>query len=194
MHALSAPIKTSFRLTLAVLAIALMAAAPVLACGNGAPADCPHGRGGHGGPMAHGFGPGPLGPHLLARLDLSDEQWAQIRELRATRERDDAGLREALAAYRKAMEEAWNAQTPDKAEIMARWEEGAELRRQLHEKMVDMRLAVLSVLTPEQREKLRTLAAEEPGCGGKGHGGEHHGMGHHGKGHGPGGCGGGSDA
>ncbi|MDQ7007106.1 MAG: Spy/CpxP family protein refolding chaperone [Acidobacteriota bacterium] len=182
---------------LAALAVALPAGAAPAPAGAGGPhggpppADCPHDPGTPPfGPAALGFGPGPLGPGVFARLGLSADQRARIRAVRQSRIAENADLLEQLTAHRQAMQELWKAERPDKEKILARWKEGAQLRRQWYEKMVDMRLAVLEVLTPEQRGKLRELADTPPN---RRHG-PTHGHGHHGKRRGHPGCGGGPPA
>ena len=65
-------------------------------------------------------------------------------------------LREQMFAKRDAVRKLWLEPTPDQAKILAAQKEMRTLRDQLQDKMTAFRLEALKVLTPEQREKLKS--------------------------------------
>jgi Spy/CpxP family protein refolding chaperone len=109
-----------------------------------------------------GFGSGPCGDFVrFAGLDLTAGQKAQLEAMRDAQLKDKeiASLREEMFAKRDALRNLWLATTPDQAAIRAAQQEMRTLRDQMQDKMTAYRLEALKVLTPEQREKLRSAAS-----------------------------------
>ena len=160
--------------TLVVIGLAALAALSfglVLAQGPGAGGpcgDCP--------PPPPGFG-----PRMMQALDLTDAQRDQIHQILESNREQNADLREQMKAFHEQMRALWSADQPDKDAILAKWSEGQSLRAQMFERMVDVRLAVRAVLTPEQLTQLQQMR-EKMGEGFDGEG-PCHGRGGHHKGH-----------
>jgi protein CpxP len=123
------------------------------------------------GAAAHAQGPGPDGPrgrfrHFgpvdlpLRALELTDAQRQQVREItekhRANLQTAGQQLRQAFAAQRAAIEK-----TPvDQAAIKSASDGLATAHAAMGVERAQIRSEVLSILTPEQQEKLKQLQAE----------------------------------
>jgi Spy/CpxP family protein refolding chaperone len=137
-------------------------------------------RGCKGGRAGQGF-------KAFAKLDLSAEQQQKITELRTKMIESMAGTRTELDAKRGELQSLWSAERPDRGAILAKQAEMDLLRQKLRTSRVDQRLAVMEILTTEQRAKFKAIRGKGFGgkcmggcmgpCGGKGHG--------HGRGPGP---------
>jgi protein CpxP len=154
--------KTMSRLTkvaagIGSLGLVAMLAAPVVAQGPGGE----RGRGGHRGSGAMGMrGGGGFHGLPLRALDLTDAQREQVKSIVSARQADFKTLGERLRTARDAQHAAVTRVPVDENEIRARVTELAAvqadfaiLRARIHEQ-------VQQVLTPEQQQKARTLAAE----------------------------------
>ena len=99
----------------------------------------------------------------LGRLDLSEEQRTQIKEvLQAARPADgDAPLRQVMELHR-SLRAAVLADTPDQAQIDRLRASIAQAEAAALAKRVEVAQKIAQILTPEQREKAKTLA---PGRG-----------------------------
>ena len=136
------------------------------------------GRGrGLGGGAGHGDGVG-FGQHLAAELELSAEQRGQIDALRDGMCGEVTEVRTALREKRREMRALWTAEQPDEQAILAKHAEMDVFRQQLRTLRVRFRLAVIELLTPEQKAKFidgfrRSGQGRGPGYGrgwGKGDG------------------------
>ena len=86
-----------------------------------------------------------------------------------------------MQSLRQELHALWQAETPDREAILAKMEEMDAMRDSLRDarrqQRVDVRLSVLQVLTPEQREKWvelrQEMRSERPGRFGGGRGGPH---------------------
>ncbi|MBA4396201.1 MAG: hypothetical protein C0394_02245 [Syntrophus sp. (in: bacteria)] len=152
---------------LAVL-IATALASTTFAYGWGGGPGRGHGRGACDG------GPGcDRGIQAIPELGLTAEQTAKIKDLREANLNDIKPLRDKMFSKRGDLKLLWLQKTPDREKITALQKEIGSLRDQIQEKMTGHRLAMLNVLTPEQRTKVQALAAEKgfgPGRGGCGAG------------------------
>jgi len=120
-----------------------------------------------GGP-GMGNGPGPGHPHpgagfeqgfsdqALAELGVSEAKRAEIRAIReAARVRGDE-LREAIRSADQTLREAIDADMPDREAIMAQVDALGALQIEARRLAVETRLAMLDLLTPEQRAAMAT--------------------------------------
>jgi Spy/CpxP family protein refolding chaperone len=121
-------------------------------------------------------GPGPGGgggwTGGLKALDLSVDQVRRIAELRADMVAKVAPLRAQLEVKRVELHALWLADQPSRQAILAKQREADGVRTKIRTASTDFRLAVLGVLTAEQRTRLQTLMRERPawGRGGPGRG------------------------
>ncbi len=127
-----------------------------------------------------GCGYGPMGRGDVAGLagvELTADQQAQIKSMRDAQFEELKPLRAEMFAKRDAVRALWLEATPDQAKIKAAQQEMRLLRDQLQDKMTAFRLEVLNVLTPEQREKLKSavpgrgFGPRGGGCAGGGYAG-----------------------
>ncbi len=147
------------KLLVAILIVALVVAgAMVVAAGRGANAPAPGpGKGGPGPGMGMGAGcPMGLGPMVARDLNLTQ---AQINELQALRQEfadTTKPIRDQIQAKMKDMVSLWTAPTPNATQIKNLAADIDALRAQIRDTGIDYMIRGLNVLTPEQREKLRT--------------------------------------
>ena len=135
----------------------------------------PRGRMGAGaGPGVGAPGPGgpwcPMGGPMLGRLakalNLTDAQIADLKKLHQEFLDATKATREEIQAKAKDMLNLWAVDQPDPAAIKALAAEIDALRAQIRDAGIDHMISALSVLTPEQREKLRTMVKDwGPKCG-----------------------------
>lgn len=109
----------------------------------------------------HGFGPGAglPGPwRALAWLDLDDSQRRQLRELQRQQRRAHWELMGRMIEETEKLHDAWDVEsgTRDRAAILAANQRIADLRRQMLESQLDAADQIDRILTPEQRERLRS--------------------------------------
>ncbi|MGO9138996.1 MAG: Spy/CpxP family protein refolding chaperone [Syntrophales bacterium] len=116
---------------------------------------------GHGGVDCYG-----PGRSVLSQLNLTPEQTAKINAIREANLRDMKPLKDKMFSKRGDLRLLWLQTNPDQNKIMAAQKDIRALRDQMQDKMTAYRLEVLKVLTPEQREKLKSF---KMGYGG-GHG------------------------
>jgi Spy/CpxP family protein refolding chaperone len=116
---------------------------------------------------------------ILSKLNLTAEQMEKIRALRESFQKDITPLRTRIFEKKAEMRLLWMQTESDAAGIKAKEKEIHDLKWQVLEKATDFRLALRSVLTPEQLSKFLALGGDW---------GRHHGRdwrGHHGPGKGP---------
>jgi len=109
--------------------------------------------------------------------NLTPEQKTKFQELRRRFNEETAQLRGALVTKRVELGSLWTNPNADPNAIMAKEKELRDLRNQMQDKAVQMRLEARKVLTPEQIAELGPGMGRELGRG--------HKMGH-GRGMGPG--------
>jgi Spy/CpxP family protein refolding chaperone len=118
-------------------------------------------------------GPGDEGNiQSIPELGLTAEQTAKIKDLREAHLKDIKPLRDKMFSKRGELKLLWLQTTPDREKITAVQKEIGSLRDQMQDKGTSQRLAMLNILTPEQRTRVQALGAEKgfgPG-GGRGFG------------------------
>ena len=109
--------------------------------------------------QAPGSGPGHKGMHECwgpgKDHSLTPEQKAKIQELRRNFRRDNAKLIGAIVAKKVELESLWTDPKSDPKAILDKERELRDLRNQLKDKAVQMRLEVRKFLTPEQIQNWR---------------------------------------
>ena len=150
-------------------------AALCLVLGLAAAAAAQPGRGPHAG---RGEGPGPgerMGRHW-ERLDLTPEQREQLGKLREAGRAEGLALRKDLLRLRHELRGEMLKDAPEGKVVEQFAARIGETQGKLQAHHLRQRLAMRSLLTPEQRDRLLTLGAlpgpRDDGCGARaGHGG-----------------------
>jgi Spy/CpxP family protein refolding chaperone len=111
-----------------------------------------------------GYGGGYYGAGLLNQpgLNLTAEQASKIRAMDEQFLRENKPLQDKLYSKRGDLKLLWMERNPDQQKINAAQAEMRALRDQLQDKATSHRLAVLNILTPEQREQVQSYG---PGRG-----------------------------
>ncbi len=109
-----------------------------------------------------------------AGLNLTDEQNAKIRDLRAAQLKEIQPLQEKMYSKRGELRQLWLQKNPDENKIKAAYKDMRTLRDQMHDKILNHKMAMFKVLTPEQQTKIQASAGGRgfgPGCNGSHMGG-----------------------
>jgi Spy/CpxP family protein refolding chaperone len=112
--------------------------------------DHDRGRGHGGGPHAG------CEPAVLSQLGLNVEQTAKINAFRGAFLKGSKPLQDYILSKRADLKLLWLQQKPDEEKILSLQKEIGALKDQLRGKRDDYRLNVYNVLTPEQKEKLKS--------------------------------------
>lgn len=117
-----------------------------------------------------GGGKGKFGKHrrggrrhggmMFGKLNLSDEQKAQLKQLRQTSRENGKPLREQLRAKRQELRQANTGGSFNEALATQKLTEMAALQAKLMGENVKLRQAMLAILTPEQKTLLDQQRAE----------------------------------
>ena len=105
----------------------------------------------------------PKGPGLLAmaeQLGLSSDQEMKLRETRLETRKEAIELNAKVRILRLELRELLQADQPDQKTVQAKVEEIGKLRTRLEMTRLNGLLAAKSVLTAEQRDKLKELRKE----------------------------------
>ena len=132
------------------VAAALMLSATLAFAG---PGEGRHGKGGH-----HGRRGGEHGARFAQKLNLTDAQKEQIREINRTFREQNKPFFESSRSTRQQLREAKKA--GDQARVEALKGTLESQRAQFKQLRATQRQRVLAVLTPEQRTQLDALKAE----------------------------------
>lgn len=117
------------------------------------------GRGGRGG--GEGMqGRGHRGSRALEQLELTEDQQAQIDTLRSGAEEATSDARSELSEVHQAMRSARSSDELNESAIEALDARADTARQIVRENQVRTRIAILGVLTAEQRTELQALRAE----------------------------------
>ncbi len=96
------------------------------------------------------------GTEYCARIpDLTSEQSAKIEELRDRFKKEILPLKNDIAAKRRELGELWSQPEVDEPAIRQKQKEIRELRREVQDKITELRIQRLNLLTPEQRAQLK---------------------------------------
>ena len=134
--------------TFTAVAILALSATLAVAAPNGEGKHHRHGRHGH-----HGFG-----QRAFAKLNLSDAQKQQIKDLRTSFREQNKALFDSMKQTRTDMKAAREAN--DTARLEALRANAKSAREQLKAKSEGLRAQMLNILTPEQRAQLDAMKAE----------------------------------
>jgi nickel and cobalt resistance protein CnrR len=107
-----------------------------------------------------GMGPGPNASlpagnrheAMMAKLNLTDDQQAQMEKLRIDMQKKQTALRAKIQIARLDMQELFNATAPDRNAIEKKMKEIGDLRLQQELNQLDHQFAVRGILNPEQQK------------------------------------------
>ncbi len=134
-----------------LLASAAAVALPVVAMPMGGMGPQGGGHGMHGGP--HGMG-GQFGERMLAAVDATPEQRAQIRQIMDAARKDLQGSQDARRALRQETMRVFSQPNVDANAVEALRQRQLAQHDQASRRMSQAMLDAARVLTPEQRQKL----------------------------------------
>jgi Spy/CpxP family protein refolding chaperone len=143
--------------TAAVLTAVLAVSAGAQAPGGGGPA--PDQRGWGGGVPEHVLGKLLTSPKVMAEVGLTEAQAEALREKAFGLKREEIKLRAELELAAMDQAKLVTGQTVKEADLMAAVEKTGALRTELAKLHMRGLLLIRETLTPEQREKLRKMAA-----------------------------------
>jgi Spy/CpxP family protein refolding chaperone len=89
-------------------------------------------------------------------LNLTDEQRTKVDAMTESMQKELAPVRTELIKKRMELDLLWMDDSPNADKIKAKQKEIRELRGVMEDKLTDLRLSVLEILTPEQRLELLT--------------------------------------
>jgi Spy/CpxP family protein refolding chaperone len=115
---------------------------------------------GPGDGLGFGMGEGYHGKRLAAELNLSKEQQAKMTDLRKKFRDETKDLRNELLQKRAEMGKLYSDPKTDEGAIVAKQKEMDMVRQKLHDRMIQMKLEVRRMLTPEQLKKIGELQAD----------------------------------
>lgn len=107
--------------------------------------------------------PGAHFARLAEKLDLTDEQKAQLKSWREEKQAPRGERRDALREAHREMQALMSAETIDEAAIHAKARELADAHADSAIEHARFMQRFRAILTPEQLEKLEALKAERPG-------------------------------
>ena len=113
------------------------------------------------------MGPGMGGPGMLERLGLTEDQRTKVRQQMLEHRKVNEKLGSDLRIKGWELEELMSAANQDRPKIDAKMKELSDLRLARQKAGLDQRDAIMKILTPEQREKMKQMGpAGRPGMGG----------------------------
>lgn len=120
-----------------------------------------HGHGRHHGKAFkhHGFGLGFSGRHAEA-LGLTEDQRKRLEEIHVEEREALKALHQQLMDKRRALEDALATDPVNRGTVDLLVQELGTAHENILRKQTDMRIRMLEVLTPDQREQLRTKRDE----------------------------------
>jgi len=150
--------------TLLIAALVVTAGAVIAQRGRGGPGQ---GMGiGMGMPGSCGLGLGlGVGPAVVSELGLTNDQVAQLQKITDQFVWDTRQLRVELQTRLNELAQLWTVEEPSKSAIRSKIAEVDHLRARIRDAMIDKTFAAMSVLTPAQKTKLRSLVKNRPGFG-----------------------------
>ena len=98
---------------------------------------------------------------LLPKLNLTDEQRAQLLAIKQQLDQDMLPAQVRLRQARRALNQAINAENPDQNLVNERVREAATAQASVFQLRAQAEFKVRQVLTPEQLQKLRILRREQ---------------------------------
>lgn len=101
-------------------------------------------------------------PHMKEMLQLTEEQQKKIETLKSALDKELLDLKADLRVKKAELEKLLIAENPSKTAIEKKIDEIGALRTRIHKALVNHKLAIREILTPEQRIKFDQMT--HPGC------------------------------
>jgi Spy/CpxP family protein refolding chaperone len=121
----------------------------------------------HGRSRAHGLGPESPWISIMLRhrsdLNLTDEQVAALEKMRTSFQSEGASRHEALQKLEREIEDLLQQEVVDLGQVKAKVVEAGRLRSEFRYSRIEALDQARSVLTAEQREKLKSLTPTRHG-------------------------------
>ena len=121
-------------------------------------------RGGRGG---HRGGKGFSMKRVISQLDLTEEQQEAVMAIRDSHKEATAPNKEKMQSQRDELRTLWAAEFPDRDAILELEDEMLDTRGQMRVAQTDLKLAVMDLLTPQQRSEMSEILEDDES--GKGH-------------------------
>jgi len=112
----------------------------------------------HGRRMGRGDGPRDGKSRLMKmanRLDLSEEQQAQMEQLFAEMKKEMEPLRKKQDKVRSQIDQLWMADPVNEQALMEGIEKSMRIKTKMRKLKAEFRLDILELLTPEQQDQFR---------------------------------------
>lgn len=109
----------------------------------------------------HGKNRGPMGFHFLKRLDLTQEQRAQVRDIISAHREEMRSHADALAAARETLMETMEAESLDESAVREAHRALAGVKEEMAVLRARMFHEIKGILTPEQNARLVQMRAEK---------------------------------
>ena len=93
----------------------------------------------------------------MPAMDLSAEQQKQMTDLKTTMLKETEPLKTDLKIKGMELMELWKDDNPDARKILAKVQEIGGLKLKLQEKMITHKLAMMKILTPEQKTMMKGM-------------------------------------
>jgi Spy/CpxP family protein refolding chaperone len=116
--------------------------------------------GGPGGPDGRRGGPGGLGDLMLRRLNLTDSQNDQVKQILNSHKDEQQALNDRREKAHEALAAAMTADPVDEGNVRARANELGDIEADAAVASAHVRNEILQILTADQRSQLKTLQAE----------------------------------
>lgn len=97
---------------------------------------------------------------FLDRIDATEEQRTQIRELHRRMAEQRRMARDEKMEIHREMMELWNSEEPDREQVQALVDRQVELFREGAQRRADAGLELHGILTPEQRNEVTQMMEE----------------------------------
>jgi Spy/CpxP family protein refolding chaperone len=88
-------------------------------------------------------------------LEFTAEQEPQIADLKMKLIRETAPIKTELKIKQLELRALWKEDNPDTKKVLAKTKEISALKTSLQEKMINHKLAILKILTPEQKKMMQ---------------------------------------
>lgn len=97
-------------------------------------------------------------------MKFTPEQEKQMTDMKTTLLKETDPIKTELKVKSIELMTLWNDENPDGSKILAKVKEIGALKLKLQEKMINHKLAMMKILTPEQRKMMKGMMGMGGGC------------------------------